>query len=60
MKKKSFLNAAPGANVLNFTVVVYCHSMVILSMSVIKLYYLSNYCGMAVNHPALIYNFGPC
>ncbi len=41
----------PGANAMkHFTVVIYCHSMVILSFCVIKLYYLGNYCGMAVNY----------
>jgi hypothetical protein len=39
------------ANVIKlFTVVIYCHSIVVLSFCVIKFYYLGNYCGMAVNY----------
>jgi hypothetical protein len=39
--------------------VIYCHSTVILSFCVIKLYYLGNYCGMAVNyHGKEFYNIG--
>ncbi len=51
----------PGANVIKlFTVVTYCHSMVIPSFCVIKLYYLGNYLGMAVNYHGikLFYNIG--
>jgi hypothetical protein len=45
---KSFIT---WANVIkHFTMVIYCHSAVILSFSVIKLYYLGNYVGMAVNY----------
>jgi hypothetical protein len=33
-----------------FTVVIYHHSTVIPSFCVIKLYYLGNNCGMAVNY----------
>jgi hypothetical protein len=41
----------PGANVIKlFTVVIYHHSMVIPSFFVMKLYYLANYCEMAVNY----------
>jgi hypothetical protein len=41
----------PGANVIKlFTAVFYCHPMVIPSFCVIKLYYLGNYHGMAVNY----------
>ena len=48
---KSFIVQAPGANVIKlFTMVIYCHSMVIPSFCVIKLYYLGNYNGMAVNY----------
>ncbi len=46
----------PGANVIKlFTMVIYCHSM-----AVIKLYYLGNYHGMAVNYHGikLFYNIG--
>ena len=40
-----------GANVIKlFTAVIYCHSMVIPSFCVIKLYYLGNYHGIAVNY----------
>jgi hypothetical protein len=51
----------PGANVIKlFTAVIYCHSMVIPSFCVIKLYYLGNYLGMAVNYQGikLFYNIG--
>ncbi len=50
-----------GANVIKlFTVVIYCHSMVTPSFCVIKLYYLGNYHGMAVNYHGidLFYNIG--
>jgi hypothetical protein len=41
----------PGANVIKlFTAVIYHNSTVIPSFSVIKLYYLGHYCGMAVNY----------
>jgi hypothetical protein len=41
----------PWANVIKlFTAVIYHHSMVIPSFCVIKLYYLGNYHGMAVNY----------
>jgi hypothetical protein len=33
-----------------FTLVIYCHSMAILSFRVLKLYYLVNCRGMAVNY----------
>ncbi len=39
-----------------FTVVIYRHSMVILSSCVIKQHYLGNYCRMAVNYIKNIYN----
>ncbi len=43
-----------GANVINvFTLVIYCHSIVILSFFVKELYYLGNYHRMAVNFPTL-------
>jgi hypothetical protein len=48
----------PGANVIKlFTAVI---SMVIPSFCVIKLYYLGNYLGMAVNYQGikLFYNIG--
>jgi hypothetical protein len=50
-----------GANVINiFTAVSYCHSMVISSFCVIKLYYLGNYHAMAVIYHGikLFYNIG--
>ncbi len=50
MAVKSFIGLSPGANVIKvFTAVIYYHSMVIPSFCVIKLYYLGNYHGMAVN-----------
>jgi hypothetical protein len=33
--------------------VIYCHSTVILSLCVIKLYYHGNYCEMAVNYKGI-------
>jgi hypothetical protein len=33
-----------------FTAVIYSHSMAILTFCVVKLYYLGNYCGMAVTN----------
>jgi hypothetical protein len=50
-----------GANVIKLvTVVIYCHSMLIPSFCDIKLYYLNNYHGMAVNYHGikLFYNIG--
>ncbi len=48
---KSFIILAQGANVIKLlTAVIYHHSTVIPSFCVIKLYYLGNYCGMAVNY----------
>ncbi len=50
-----------GANVIKlFTAVIYCHSMAIPSFCVIKLFYLGNYHGMAVNYHGikLFYNIG--
>jgi hypothetical protein len=48
---KMSVKLTPGANVIkHFTMVIYCNTTVILSFSVIKLYYLGNYCGMAVNY----------
>jgi hypothetical protein len=42
----------PGANVIKlFTVVIYRHSMALLSSCVIKHYYCSKYHRMAVNNP---------
>jgi hypothetical protein len=52
---KSFKTLSPGANVINlFTVVIYHHSMVILSFCVIKLYYPGNYRGIAVNYHGIL------
>ena len=51
MTVKSFIGLTPGANVIKlFTAVIYHHSTVIPSFCVIKLYYLGNYHGMAVNY----------
>jgi hypothetical protein len=51
LKDKCSTAVLPGANVIKlFTAVIYCHSMVIPSFCVIKLYYLGNYHGMAVNY----------
>jgi hypothetical protein len=48
---KMLVKVTPGPNVIKlFTVVIYRHSMVILSLCVIKQYYRGNYCGMAVNY----------
>ena len=45
----------PGANVIKlFTADIYHHSMLIPSFCVTKLYYLGNYCGMAVNYHSMI------
>ncbi len=52
--KRSVLNMTPGANIIkHFTMVIYCHSMVILSFSVIKLYHLGNYYGIAVTYNSI-------
>ena len=59
--KKVPVAQRPGANVIKlFTAVIYCHSMVISSFCVIKLYYLGNYHEMAVNYHGikLFYNIG--
>jgi hypothetical protein len=54
-KKKSFITLTPGANVIKlFTAVIYHHSRVIPSFCFIKLYYLGNYCGMAVNYHGIL------
>jgi hypothetical protein len=56
-----FYNIGPWANVIKlFTVVIYCHSVVISSFCAIKLYYLGNYHGMAVNYHGIkwFYNIG--
>jgi hypothetical protein len=55
---KKFKTLGPGVNATKlFTVVIYCHSMVIPSFCVIK---LGNYHGMAVNYHGikLFYNIG--
>jgi hypothetical protein len=50
-----FISLAPGANVIKLlTVVIYHHSMVIPSFCVIKLYYIGNYCGMAVIYHSIV------
>ncbi len=52
--RKKFHNIGhrpPGPNVINFfTMVIYPHSMVILSFCVIKQHYLGNYFRMMVNY----------
>ncbi len=49
-KLKYERGGSPGANVIKlFTAVIYHNSTVILSFYFIKLYFLGNYCGMAVN-----------
>jgi hypothetical protein len=41
----------PGPNVIKlFTAVIYCHSMAIPLLCVIKQHYFGNYCRMAVNY----------
>jgi hypothetical protein len=58
MEIKSFVTSTPAANVIKlFTMVIYCHTMVIPSFCVIK---LGNYHGMAVNYHGikLFYNIG--
>jgi hypothetical protein len=55
------MKLTPGVNVIKlFTMVIYCHSMVILSFCVIKQHYLGNYHRMAVNYRSikLFYNIG--
>jgi hypothetical protein len=48
---KKLVKWTPGANVIkHFTAVIYHHSTVIPSFCVIKLYYLENNSGMAVNY----------
>ncbi len=43
-----------------FTTLISCHSVVIKSFCVIKLYYLGNYRAMAVNcRGKMFYNIGP-
>ncbi len=56
-----FIILTPGANFIKLlTVVIYCHSIITPSFCVIKLYYLGNYHGMAVNYHVidLFYNIG--
>jgi hypothetical protein len=48
--ENNFIGLAPGANVIIlFIAVISFHSMVITSFCVIKVFYLSNHYGMAVN-----------
>jgi hypothetical protein len=55
MQKKIYLSMKPGANLIKrFTTVIYQHSTVIPSFCVIKLNYLINYCGMAVNYRSIL------
>jgi hypothetical protein len=54
---KSFITLGPGANVIKlFTVVIYHHSVFILSFCVVKQHYLGNYCRMAITYHRNIYN----
>ncbi len=47
--------STPGANVLKtFTTVIYCHTMVILSFCLLKLYCLGKYCGMAAYYEGIV------
>jgi hypothetical protein len=58
---KKFRTLGPGANATKlFTTAIYCHSMVIPSFCVIKLYNLVNYHGIAVNYHGikLFFNIG--
>jgi hypothetical protein len=49
------MSMQPGANVIKlFTAVIYHHSTVIPSFCVIKLYYLGNYSGTAVNYHSIL------
>jgi hypothetical protein len=49
------MRLTPGANVIKlFTAVIYNHSTVTPSFCVIKLYYLGNYCVMAVNYRGIL------
>jgi hypothetical protein len=44
-----------GANVIKlFTAVIYHHTTVTPSFCVLKLYYLGNYCGIAVNYHSIL------
>jgi hypothetical protein len=53
--KAKILILTSGPNVIKlFTAVIYCHSIVILSFCVIKLYYFGNYRGMAVNYHGIL------
>ncbi len=46
--------ALSGANIIkHFTVVIYYHSMEILSLYFIKIYYPSNYHAMALNYKGI-------
>jgi hypothetical protein len=59
--ERSSFTPLPGANVTKlFTAVIYCHSKLIPSFHVMKLNYLGNYNGMAVNYHGidLFYNIG--
>jgi hypothetical protein len=52
---KGFISSFQGANVIKLlTTVTYCHSMAIPSFCVIRLYYLGNYHGMAVNYCGIV------
>jgi hypothetical protein len=50
-----FIRLTPGANVIKlFTEGNFHHSMAMPSFSVIKLYFLKNYCGMVVNYRGIL------
>jgi hypothetical protein len=54
-----FKPLAPNVNDIKlFTVIIYCHSMVMPPFCVINLYYLVNYSGMAVSTMAIFYTIG--
>jgi hypothetical protein len=47
-----FITFAPNV-IKHFPMLIYCQSTGILTFCVIKLYYLENYCGMAVNYHSI-------
>ena len=50
-----FMTLTPGPNVIKlFTAAVYHHSMVIPSFGVVKIQYLGNFSGMAVNYQSIL------
>jgi hypothetical protein len=50
-----YVTLTPVANVIKlFRAVIYHHSTLKPSFCVVKLYYLGNYCGMAVNYHGIL------